>query len=158
MLLSYTSEMNFQAVVERNGKTATGIEVPPEVIAELGDAKRPKVQVVINGYAFSTTVGVMGGRYLIPLSAERRTGVQVEAGQSVTVELSLDVEPTTLDVPDDLAQAFRAEPKAEAFFASLTHSQRKEWVRWVTEAKKAETRASRVEKSVALLLAGKKTH
>ncbi|MCY9694519.1 YdeI/OmpD-associated family protein [Paenibacillus alginolyticus] len=57
-------------------------------------------------------------------------------------------------VPDDLAVAFRANPKAADFFATLSYSNRKEYVQWITEAKREETRSARVVKTVEKLLQG----
>jgi hypothetical protein len=61
--------MTFVGTVELGGKTATGIEVPDEVVAALGSGRRPAVTVSAGGYSHRTTVAVMGGRFLVPLSA-----------------------------------------------------------------------------------------
>ena len=70
----HTRPMRFRATVELGGKTATGIEVPEDVVAALGSGNRPPVTVTIGGHTYRTTVARMGGRFLIPLSAENRTG------------------------------------------------------------------------------------
>ena len=62
--------MRFQATVQLNGKTATGIEVPDEAVAELGQGQRPPVRVTIGSYSYRTTVARLGGRFLVPLSTE----------------------------------------------------------------------------------------
>ncbi len=59
--------MRFHTTIRLDGKTATGIEVPADVLASLGSGKRPKVQVTLNGYTYASTVGSMGGRSLIPV-------------------------------------------------------------------------------------------
>src|SRR4051812_50131226 len=79
------SAMEFQAAVELGGKTATGIEVPADVVAGLGKGNRPSVAVTINGYTYRTTVARMGGRFMVPLSAENRAGAGAEAGGEGTV-------------------------------------------------------------------------
>src|SRR5712691_3848626 len=115
--------MRFRATVELGGKTATGIEVPEDVVATLGSGNRPPVTVTIGGHTYRTTVARMGGRFLIPLSAENRTGAGVAAG---------------------LAAALAQDEEARARFDGLSYTHRKEWVRWIEEAKKAETRAVRL--------------
>ena len=85
--------MKFRATVELGGKTATGIEVPTDVVEELGSGNRPAVQVKIGGHTYRTTVGRMGGRFLIPLSAENRTAAGVAAGDDVSVDITLDTAP-----------------------------------------------------------------
>ncbi|MDT3445178.1 MULTISPECIES: YdeI/OmpD-associated family protein [unclassified Pseudofrankia] len=148
--------MRFRATVDLHGTTATGIEVPADVVAELNSGKRPKVTVTIGPHTYRTTVAPMGGRYLIPLSAENRGAAGVSAGDEVDVELALDAAPRIVEVPDDLAAAIAGAPVAQATFDQLAFSHRKEWVRWVTEAKKPETRQTRITKTVEALSAGRR--
>jgi len=150
-------EVRFRATVELNGKTATGLEVPPDVVERLGGGKRPAVVVSLGTHTYRTTVGVMGGRAMVPVSAENREAAGVAAGDEVEVGLTLDTAPRTVEVPEDLAALLAADPAARATFDGLAPGQRKEWVRWVTEAKKAETRADRVVKTVEALAAGRRT-
>ena len=100
--------MRFRATVELGGKTATGIEVPEEVVAALGSHKRPPVRVTIGDYTYRSTVARMGGRFLLPVSAEVRAGAGVAAGDEVDVEVALDDAPREVTVPDDLAVALEA--------------------------------------------------
>jgi Bacteriocin-protection, YdeI or OmpD-Associated/Domain of unknown function (DUF1905) len=147
--------MRFRATVELNGKTATGIEVPEEVFATLGSG-RPPVTVTIGGHAYRTTVARMGGRYLIPLSAENRTAAGVAAGDEVDVDIEPDAAPREVEVPADLAAALAGDDTARATFDGLAFTHRKEWVRWIEEARKPETRATRLAKTVESLRAGKR--
>jgi uncharacterized protein YdeI (YjbR/CyaY-like superfamily) len=98
----------------------------------------------------------MGGRYMIPLSAENRTAAGVAAGDEVDVDIEADTAPREVTVPDDLAAAL--DPDVRAIFDGLAYTHRKEWVRWVEDAKKPETRTVRITKTVEGLRAGKKTH
>jgi hypothetical protein len=148
--------MKFRATVELGGKTATGIEVPPDVVASLGSSQRPAVRVTIGTHSYRTTVAKMGGRHLVPLSAENRSAAGVAAGDEVDVDIALDDAPREVALPADLDAAMDAD--ARTAYVALSYTHRKEWVRWVEEAKKPETRATRVEKTVAALRAGKKTH
>lgn len=122
----------------------TGIEVPPEVIDALGGGKRPPVAVTVNGYEFRTTVGVMGGKSLIPFSAEKRAATGIKGGDPITVDVTLDTAPRTVDVPDDLATALDG-AGVRAAFDKLPPSHRKAHVSSVESAKAAETRARRVQ-------------
>jgi Bacteriocin-protection, YdeI or OmpD-Associated/Domain of unknown function (DUF1905) len=127
---------------------ALAFELPFDPEAELGKVRAP-VRVTINGYEFRTTVAAMSGRYLVGLNKEVRAGTGVDAGERVAVELVLDEEPRTVEVPADLAAALDA--AARAFFDSLAYTHRKEYVRWIEEAKREETRRRRVEKAAAML-------
>lgn len=150
--------MRFRAVIEQSGTSATGIEVPADVLDALGGGKRPTVAVTINGFAFALTLGSMGGRAMIPLSAERRTAAGVGAGDEADIEIALSDAPREVEIPDDLAAALADAPAARAFLEGQSFSLRKEWARWITEAKKPETRAARVAKAVELLGAGQPRH
>ncbi|TDD84510.1 DUF1905 domain-containing protein [Actinomadura darangshiensis] len=147
--------MRFHATVELDGKTATGIRVPEEVMAALGGGRRPAVTVSIGGHSYRSTVGSMGGVAKIPVSAENRKKAGVEAGDEVAVEVELDTAPREVEVPDDLAAALAAEEQAKSFLAGLTLSQQKAWVAWVESAKKAETRERRVAETTEALKAGR---
>jgi Bacteriocin-protection, YdeI or OmpD-Associated/Domain of unknown function (DUF1905) len=149
--------MRFRAMVELGGKTATGIEVPQDVVAALGTGKRPPVRVSIGGHTYRTTVARMGGRFLVPLSAENRTAAGVAAGDEVDVDIEPDAEPREVQVPADMAEALARDDVARGNFEAMSFTHRKEWVRWVDEAKKAETRASRLAKTVESLRGGKRT-
>ena len=153
----WSVDVTFRTTIELNGKTATGFEVPAEVVERLGGGKRPAVVVTAGEHTYRSTVGVMGGRSMVPLSAEHRAAAGVAAGEEVEVTLAPDTAPRTVEVPDDLASRLAADPAAQATFEGATPAQRKEWVRWVTEAKKAETRADRVDKAVEALAGGRRT-
>ena len=148
--------MRFRATVELGGKTATGIEVPENVVAALGSGHRPPVTVTIGGHSYRTTAARMGGRFLIPLSAENRTAAGVAAGDLVDADIEPDTAPREVEVPADLAEALARDDAARATFDGLSFTHRKEWVRWVEEAKKPETRATRLAKTVESLRAGKR--
>lgn len=148
--------MKFRATIELNGKTATGIEVPPEVLAALGAGQRPPVLVTLRDYTYRTTVARMGGRFLVGINAEHRAAARVSAGDELDVEIVTDTAPREVSVPDDLAAALAAASAASATFEALSYTHRKEWVRWIEDAKKPETRAARVAKTVASLRDGKR--
>jgi hypothetical protein len=145
--------MNFSAVLELHGKTATGIEVPPDVVEALGGGKRPAVSVTLNGFAYRSTLGSMGGKFLIPVAAEVRAQAGLAAGDTVSVGLELDTAERAVEVPAELAEAFAAEAALGAVWAAQSYSVRKEQARAVETAKKPETRASRVAKTLDQLRA-----
>jgi len=148
--------MRFESTVELGGKTATGIPVPDAVIEALGSSKRPPVTITINGHTYRTTAVRMGGQFYVPLNAENRAAAGVAAGEDITVDIEPDTAPREVTVPDDLAAAM--DDDARAAYDGLSFTHRKEWVRWVEEAKKPETRATRIEKTVTGLREGRKTH
>ena len=104
----------FQAELLLAGKTATGIEIPPEVVESLGAGKKPPVAVTINGHTYRSTVASRSGRFLVGVSAENRAAADVAAGDKIEVELELDDKPREVTVPDDLAAALDRDAKARA--------------------------------------------
>ncbi len=150
--------MKFSTTVELGGKTATGIPVPDDVVAALGSGKRPAVRITVGGHTYRTTVALMGGRFLVPLSADNREAAGVAAGDDIDVEVELDTGSREVSVPADLAEALARDDEARAFFDTLSFTYRKEWAQWIEAAKKPETRAARLDKTVASLRAGKRTH
>ena len=147
--------MKFRTVIELGGKTATGFQVPPEVVEALGPGKRPAVTVRIGGHTYRSTVAPMGGASYIPLAAENREAAGVAAGDEVDVEVELDTAPRTVEPPADFGAALDAEPSARVFFDTLSNSNKKWHVLSVEGAKTDETRQRRIEKSVAMLKEGR---
>jgi hypothetical protein len=148
--------MQFRATLQLEGKTATGLRVPAEVVEALGKGKRPPVRVTINGFTYRSTVAAYGDVYMLPVSAEVRQGAGIAAGDEVDVAVELDDEPRVVSVPPDFAEAIAADPQAKAFFDSLSYSIQRRYVMGVDEAKTAATRQRRIEKSVEMLREGKK--
>jgi hypothetical protein len=146
--------MRFRTEVELGGKTATGVAVPDEVVAELGSSRRPAVLVTINGHRYRSTIARMGGRYMLPVSAEVRAGSGVAAGDVVDVDVELDTEPRVVEVPADLAAALAAVPAAQAAFGALSYSHQRAHVLAVEGAKAAATREKRIAKVVEALSPG----
>ena len=142
--------MRFETTLFQMGNN-TGIEVPPEVVEALGGGKRAAVQVDVNGYVYSSTLAVMGGRQLIPFSSDKRTATGLAGGDPITVELTLDTTVRTVEVPEDLAAALDA-AGVRAAFDALAPSTRKAHAGGVAEAKAPETRARRIQKIVAALV------
>ncbi|PNY80967.1 YdeI/OmpD-associated family protein [Deinococcus koreensis] len=144
----------FDATLIQEGKTATGIEVPPDIMETLGGGRRPAVTVTLNGYAYRSTVGVMDGRSMIPVSAEHRGRAGLSAGDRVTVTLEPDTAPREVVVPADLQAALEAQPAALAAFGRLSYSGQRQHTLSVDGTKNPETRARRVQKAIQTLLEG----
>jgi Bacteriocin-protection, YdeI or OmpD-Associated/Domain of unknown function (DUF1905) len=147
--------VKFRTTILQSGPTATGIRIPDEVVEGLGKGKRPPVRVTINGYTYRNTVAVMGGEYMVGVSAEHRAGAGVKGGDTVDVDIDLDTAPREVTVPPDLASALDAEPAARRTFDALSYSNRSWHTLQVEGAKTAETRERRIAKSVETLKAGR---
>ena len=147
--------MKFRTTIEQSGKTATGFRVPAEVVEAMGSGKRPAVLVTINGQTYRNTVAVIGGEYMVGVSAENRALTGVAAGDEVEIDLAPDSAPREVVVPDDFAAALAAEPAAQRTFDALSYSNRSWHVLSIEGAKTNQTRQRRIEKSVGVLREGK---
>lgn len=142
---------------------AAAFVLDDEQVASVGDgakrfpvvAKRFPVVATVNGYEWRTSVARMRGEFLVGLNREVRVAAGVQAGDIVTLSLRLDAQPREVDVPDALARALEADPAAGASFGKLAFTHRKEFARWVAEAKRAETRDRRVAHAIEMIRAGK---
>lgn len=147
--------MQFRAVVELAGKTATGITVPDEVVSALGGGRKPAVSVTINGHAYRSTIATMDGVFRIPVSAEVREAAGVAAGDEVDVEIALDTAPREVTVPPDFAAALDAEPTARATFERISYSEKRWFVLGIEDARTPETRQRRIDKAIERLREGR---
>ena len=129
-------------------------EIPLDVPALFG-GKRVPVRGSVNGTPFRTTIAVYGGRYYLGFRKEIREAAGISVGDELTIELERDDEPRTVDVPADLAAALG--PGERAFLDSLSFTHRREYVEWIEEAKRDETRRSRIVKAVELLRRERRT-
>ena len=145
--------MRFKTKILTAGKTATGIEVPPKVVDSLGAGKKPPVSVTINGYTFRSTVAVMGGTFMVGVSAEVRQRAAVKGGDTVTADVELDTKAREVVVPADLRKALAKDPTAKKLFDGLSYSKKRTLVDPVARAKSDETRNRNVAKALAALRA-----
>lgn len=129
----------------------TGVDIPDEVMAELG-GKRVAVVITLNGsYTYRTTTAVMGGHNLASFSSAHRAASGLAAGDQIEVLIEVDTAPREVEVPSELSEALAADSIARAAWEKLSFSARKEHARAISEANSDDTRARRLEKTLAAL-------
>ena len=134
---------------------AAAVVLDDAQVADVGEgARRFPVAATVNGYTWRTSVARMKGEFVVGLSREVRQNAGVEAGDEVEVMLELDRAPREVEVPAALAAALAADPQAGAVFERLAFTHRKEYARWVAEAKREETRDRRVQQALEMLRTG----
>ncbi len=147
--------MRFRATLLLEGRTATGLAVPDEVVEALARGRKPAVTVTLGGHTYRSTIASRGGRYLIPVSADIRKITGLSAGDEVEVEVEPDDVPRQVTVPADFADLLDREPDARRFFDSLSYSHQLAHVLSIEQAKTAETRRRRLDKAIAGLREGR---
>jgi len=134
------------------------LNFPESASKKLGAKGRVPVVGTINGFPIRTSAFAMGGKtHMILVNREIQGGANIGAGDTVAVSVEVDTKPRTISVPPDLKKAIARSATAKAAFDKLSHTHRKEYVRWIEEAKRAETRIRRIEKAVAMLSKSTKT-
>jgi Domain of unknown function (DUF1905)/Bacteriocin-protection, YdeI or OmpD-Associated len=148
--IGHLTAKTFRSTVVPAGN-ATGAEVPAEVIGALGEGKRPKVAITINGHTWRSRVASKGGRYLVGISAANRAAAGIDEGDEIEVTLELDTEPRGVDEPADLKVALDAAPTVRTAFERLPFGLRRKHVNDIEAAKSAQTRERRIERLVESL-------
>src|SRR5256885_6452404 len=120
------------------------IRVPLQTLTALGPGKRAPVKVTINGFAYRTAIAVSGGKSYVGVRREVREAAGVAAGDPITVGLEYDAQVRTVGRPQALRLALEADPAIAAPFEKLSHTPQKEFVQWVTGAKRADTQRRRM--------------
>jgi len=149
-------KQTFTAAIQNAGGGGAYVEVPFDVEEAFG-SKRPRVKALIEGLPYRSTLMRMGSEHhILGVLKEIRAQIGKTFGDEVTVTIEPDTEPRQIEVPKDLMKKLKKDKDAKAFFDKLSFTHQKEYVRWVEEAKKEETRQSRIIKTMEMLKNGKR--
>ncbi len=153
-----THKIHFRAVIQEGDGGGAYVTIPFDVEQEYGK-KRVKIRATVNGEPYRGTLVRMGGPdHMLIILKEIRQKIGKSVGDEVTIELEEDLDLRKVEIPADLLQAVQALPQARAFFDQLSFTHQKEYVRWVTDAKRPETRLERIRRTVQLLGQGKREY
>lgn len=133
---------------------ATALFLSDEQVEELGGGKRAPVRVTIEGRSARLRLAVMDGRNCIGISKANRAALGVDLGDTVTAVIELDEAPREVELPPELVEALGTDSEAKARFEALAFTHRKEFARWVSEAKRAETKERRVAETLQMVRSG----
>jgi len=145
------NKQTFKATIQNAGGGGAFVEIPFDVEKEFG-SKKPKIKAMIEGVPYRGTLVRMGADYhmLIILKGIREQ-IGKTFGDEIKVAVELDAEPRIVAIPKDLSKEFKKDKQAKAIFDKLSYTHRREYVRWIEEAKKEETRQSRIIRTIAML-------
>jgi hypothetical protein len=146
----------FTAPIQDAGGGGAFVEVPFDVEAAFG-SKKPKVKALIEGVPYRGLLTRMGGpNHILIILKGIREQIGKSFGEEIKVSVEADTEPRVIEIPPELAKAFKKEKAAQAYFNCLAYSHKREYVGYIIEAKKAETRARRVAQTIEMLKQRKK--
>lgn len=110
------------------------------------------MKATFDGELYRGTLTRMGTEdHLLLIRKDIRTKIGKQPGDTVHVSVELDTEPRVVEIPAELSDALKPFPKARVYFESLSYTHQKEYVQWIAEAKREETKVRRIEKAVAML-------
>jgi len=143
----------FRAKIEPVKGGGHYVIVPEEVAAEAGLAYRARVRGRLAGAPYRSSLMKYSGRYHLGVHKATLAAAGVAAGDTVALTIELDDAPLPGDtLPPELAAALREDARAKAAWDKLAPSHRREHVKAIDEAKKPETRKTRIERTLKMLL------
>lgn len=146
-------KFEFDAEIKKHPDLNAGfIEFPYDVKKEFGGKSRVKVKAFLDECLYRGSLVKMGGEcHWLGITQQVRTSVGKDFGDIVHVIIEEDKEERTVEIPEDLLVLLKNEPETLDYFNNLSYTHKKEYVRWITEAKKEETRKNRILKAVEML-------
>jgi len=134
----------------------TFMKVPFSVEKAWGTRGQVRVRGTLNGFPYRSSIFPDGkGGHQMMVNKAMQQGAGAKPGDTMKVVMELDAEPRTVTAPADLRKALAKNARAKAAFEKLAYSHKKEYVDWIEEAKRAETRAARIDKTLGKLVVGK---
>jgi len=146
----------FKAVIQNAGGGGAFVEVPFDVEKVFG-SKRPRIKAMIERVPYRGLLTRMGGpNHMLIVLKGIREQIGKTFGDEIKVSVEIDIEERVISVPDELKRAFKSNKEAKAKFEKLSYTHQREYVTWIDEAKKDETRQKRIAKTIEMLKQGKK--
>lgn len=145
----------FTAIIKQHESMNAAYIEPPFDIKEVFGAKRVKVKATFDGIEYRGSIVNMGGCYMLGMTQEIRKKIGKDFGDSVDVTVEKDEEERTVEIPEDFQELLNSNQEAYHSFHKLSYTKKKEFVTWITDAKKPETRQKRLEVSLEKLILGK---
>ena len=145
----------FTAVIQNAGGGGAFVEIPFDVEEAFG-SKKPKVKALIEGVEYRGTLVRMGTEcHLLLILKSIREQVGKTFGDEIKVTVEADTQERVVAIPAELKRVFKSEK--ETAFDKLSYTHQREYVTWINDAKKDETRQNRIIKTIEMLKKGKKT-
>jgi hypothetical protein len=146
---------SFNAIIKQHeGINGAYIE-PPFDVNEVFGAKRVKVIATFDGIEYRGSIVYMGGCYVLGITQEIRKKIGKSFGDMITVTIEKDEEERTVEAPEDFLKALSTNENAMSFYEKMSFTNKKKCVNWIINAKKTDTRSSRILKAVEKLAEGK---
>lgn len=145
----------FTATIQNAGGGGGFVEIPFDVEEAFG-SKRPKIKALIEGVPYRGLLVRMGGpNHMLIILKGIREQIGKTFGDEVKISVEVDVEERMVTVPAELKRIFKSDKAVKSAFEKLSYTHQKEYVKWIEDAKKDETRQSRIVKTLEMLKKGR---
>ena len=153
------NKIQFSGEIKQNGNiNAAFVDFPYSTEEVFGKKGQVKIKALFDGrIEYQGSLAKMkSNTHLLGLTQEVRTQLGKSFGDTVNVELWEDKEERIVEIPEDVIVVFNQNPEAYLLYEKMSFTHRKEFMRWINDAKKPETRENRKIKLIEMILAGKK--
>lgn len=152
--MNTNKSQTFRAIIEDAGSGGAIVTIPFDVEQFFGK-KRVKIKALIDNEPYRGSLVRMGGDcHFLLIRKDIRQKIGKGLGDEIEIMVEEDVEERVVTLPDDMAQGLAANPKAEIYFMQLSYTHQREYVQWVEEAKRPETRQRRIIQAIEQLEQG----
>lgn len=139
------------------GATWSFLFLPATASAKLPTRGMITVDGTLEGYSFRATLEPDGeGSHWLKVTRALREAAGADIGDTIALEIAPVAEEPEPRVPADLRKALAANPAARAQWSDITPVARRDWIHWITSAKKTETRERRIANACDMLASGKR--
>ena len=145
-------QYKFKAKIENGTRGGAFVQIPFDIEKIFGTKGRVKVNVIFDGsVSYRGSLAPMHGKHVLGVRKEIRAKLGKDIGNEISVIFEEDTEPRFVEIPEDLIEALVKNTKVLEKFNDLSYTHKKEFVNWITGAKKPETRKRRIEKTVEMI-------
>lgn len=143
-------KIEYDAIIQKDeDHNGSYCDIPFDVLETFGK-KRVKIRAIIDAVEYRGLLTPMGGKYGLFMNKEVRDKVGKTYGDTVHISIEEDTEPRVVEIPQDLLEAMLV-ADVKPFFDSLSFTHQKEYVQWILDAKKEETRQNRLLKAIEMM-------
>lgn len=149
----------FDAIIQNGGEKwpeASCVYFPFDVQESFGTRGQVKINATFDGIPYRGSLAYMGSGHIVILRKDIKAQVGKGHGDTVKVTIQKDTQERIVEVPEELQNAFKTAPDAKAFYDQLSYTNRKEYARWISSAKRQETKERRLAKTIEMLDSGVK--
>lgn len=158
-IIPMADKVKFDAIIlQHQDMNAAYVEFPFSTEELFGKKGQVKIKAIFDdAVEYRGSLAKMKSPcHILGLTQEVRKSLNKTFGDRVSVILWEDKEERIVEIPEDIAELFNKHPRVKELYDTMSYTHRKEYMRWITDAKKPETRENRKSKLIDMIISGKK--